>query len=287
MAVSWYEAWESGEGEIAVKKSRSEYTFIGEGSDDSAEVAASAYSSLPAAAVNPDGGPNLLRQEIRLRRVGHLHWQAVVSYAPADDAQEEPETGDIEVSFDTTAGGTQKRTWGTNQVSYYAGGNTANLHNGALGVKQTKDGLQIEGIDVPLPALDFSITGYLAEEVVTYSFVKMLAGMKGTVNNATFYTFDAGEVLFNGAVGSQRGRGDWRMTYNFSASQNLSGLEFVGIGGTITVTTKKGWQYLELLYEPDVAGSGPAALVPKPLYAIVSDVFQEADFSDLGIGTGS
>ena len=33
--------------------------------------------------------------------------------------------------------------------------------------------------------------------------------------------------------------------------------------------------------------SGQVALVPKPLYAIVSDIFQEADFSALGIGTGS
>lgn len=106
----------------------------------------------------------------------------------------------------------------------------------------------------------------------------MLFYLTGRVNHAPFKGFAAGEVLFLGASGSQRGQEDWEVTFSFAASPNVTGLAV----GQITGIAKKGWEYLWVRYEDAVDAH---TLVKQPAAAYVEQVYPYGDFALLGIGT--
>jgi hypothetical protein len=81
-----------------------------------------------------------------------------------------------------------------------------------------------EGFDIIVPTCNFSETHYIAVASVTKAYKATLVSLTGKVNNAKFRGFAAGEVLFLGASGSQRGD-DWEITFKFSANSNVKGLK--------------------------------------------------------------
>ena len=90
----------------------------------------------------------------------------------------------------------------------------------------------------------------------------------------------AGECLFLGASGSKRGEEDWEITFRFAASPNRTGITV----GDITGIAKKGWEYLWVRYA-DAEDAAAKALVKKPVAVYVEKVYEDGDFSGLGIGT--
>jgi len=104
--------------------------------------------------------------------------------------------------------------------------------------------------------------------------------LTGKVNNASWKGFAAGEVLFLGVSGSKRGEDDWEITFRFAASPNRTNIQI----GNITVASKKGWEYLWVRYA-DVEDGGSNTLVKQPVAVYVEKVYEEGDFSALGIGT--
>jgi len=129
-----------------------------------------------------------------------------------------------------------------------------------------------------VPVYHFSETHYKADEDVTAEYKATLFALTGKVNSAAFKGFEAGEVLFLGASGSKRGEEDWEITYRFAASPNATNIQV----GDITVTSKKGWEYLWVRYA-DAEDAGANALVKRPVAAYVEKVYEEGDFSALGI----
>jgi hypothetical protein len=109
-----------------------------------------------------------------------------------------------------------------------------------------------------------------------------LSAIVGTVNDATFRNFAAGEVLFLGASGTKQGNGWWQITFKFARERNATGLSV----GAITGIAKGGWQYLWVRYEDDVGGAGAnTALIKKAKAAYVETVYMSWSFSGLGIGS--
>ncbi|RMF94392.1 MAG: hypothetical protein D6741_12675, partial [Planctomycetota bacterium] len=119
---------------------------------------------------------------------------------------------------------------------------------------------------------------YIDASLVTDAYKATLYNLTGTVNNATFRNFAAGEVLFMGASGSKRGPGDWEITFRFAASPNVTGLTI----GEITGINKNGWDYLWVAYADDVDDAAKE-LIKKPIAAYVERVYRYTDFSLLGI----
>ena len=78
----------------------------------------------------------------------------------------------------------------------------------------------------------------------------------------------------------RRGDDDWEITFRFAGSPNRSGLSVGPIGNI----AKKGWEYLWVRYA-DAEDAASHSLVKAPLAAYVEKVYEEGDFSDLGIGT--
>ncbi len=202
-------------------------------------------------------------------------WQGTVSYGR--DGSQRPDVGDSSYSigggsFDTT-GGTFHVTQSISTSGRYApAGQTAPDFKGAIGV--SKDG--VEGVDLTVPVYHFSETWILAAATVTDAYKGKLFALTGTVNNAAFRGLAAGECLFLGARGAMRAGGDWEVTFEFAASPNRASFAV----GDITVTSKKGWEYMWVRYK-DAVDQNEWVKVPASVH--VEKVYQDGDFSQLGI----
>ena len=80
-----------------------------------------------------------------------------------------------------------------------------------------------------------------------------------------------------GATGQRRSADDWSLTFTFSRSQNVTSLTV----GDITGINKKGWEYMWVKYVDDTDIND--YLIRKPIGVYVERVYEESDFSDLGI----
>lgn len=202
-------------------------------------------------------------------------WEGTARYTKGSGSV--PQTGDSAFSFDTT-GGTQHITQSVETIGGYAPtGGTVPDFQGAIGVSDNS----VEGVDITVPVYKFSETHYLPASEVDNTFKGMIFDLTGKVNNATFKGLAAGECLFLGAQGSRRGTGpddDWEITLNYAASPNKTSI----VIGDITVTAKKGWEYLWIRYENAVDGVANR-VVKVPTAAYVEKVYDEADFSPLDL----
>ncbi len=210
----------------------------------------------------------LVRQSWSVDPLGGDMWEGTVRYgllAPL-------ETGQSSFNFDT-GGGTQHITQSLATVGAYApAGQTPPDFGGAIGV--TRD--NVEGVDITVPVFSFSETHYLADSLVTPAYQNVLFSLTGTVNNAPFRWFAAGECMFLGASGAKRGQDDWEITFRFAASPNRTGI----VVGDIVGIAKGGWEYLWVRYEDTEDGSSQT-LVKRPVAAYVEQVYEHTDFSQL------
>lgn len=202
-------------------------------------------------------------------------WEVTVTYGMKQGNVLNPE--EHTVSFDTS-GARAKVTHSLGTTAYVASG-TAPDFDGAVGVTKSS----VEGAEVTVPGLTFSIKKRMPASIVTQSYINTLADLTGKYNNATFAGRAAGEVRFDGATGDQQAPGaDVDITYKFTVSPNASGL---AVGG-ITGISKLGWQYLWVLFaESD--DSTANFLVQTPLAVYVEDLpnLEPANFAALQIGT--
>ena len=257
---------DSGQGEGTEELLSVELHYLVKGTDNELLAAQAVRTTAPATHNGLDRG------EITLEPIGPTQWEATVQYIPPDSQQMEP--GDSSYSFDT-GGGTQHITHGKQTMGTYAPpGKTAPDFDGAIGVTQDS----VEGVDITVPVYRFSETHVKTDAQVTSAYKGTLFNLTGKTNNGSFKGFAAGEVLFLGASGSKRSDGDWEITFNFAASPNKTGLTV----GSITGIAKKGWEYLWVRYADEV-DSGAKMLVKKPVGAYVEKVYDEGDFSGLGI----
>jgi hypothetical protein len=199
-------------------------------------------------------------------------WTGTVNYAPFEH-EDPPATGESVFNFDT-GGGTQHITQSLQTMGRFPG--TAPDFKGAIGV--THD--NVEGVDITVPVYTFSETHYVPSSTVTTSYKYTLFSLTGKVNSGSFKGLAAGECLFLGASGSKRGADDWEITFRFAGSPNRTGLSV----GPISGISKKGWEYLWVRYA-DIEDTASHTLVKQPIGAYVEKVYEEGNFSSLGIGT--
>ncbi|MBL0920932.1 MAG: hypothetical protein IBJ10_02255 [Phycisphaerales bacterium] len=248
------------------------YGIIRSDNDDDA-----AHAELLAAA--PETFNGLPRLDVRTEPIGPGLWDGEAIYGVVNvNYSGPPETGQSVYSFDT-GGATQRITQSKETMAVHApAGVTAPDFKGAINV--TAD--SVEGVDVTIPAYEFSETHYLANAAVDSAFRTNVANLTGKVNDATFRGFAAGEVLFRGASGTKRGGpdgDDWELSFRFSVSRNVTGLTI----GDMTDIDKGGWEYLWVRYAEEVDDDADA-VVKRPIAVFIERVYDEGDFSELGIG---
>jgi hypothetical protein len=221
-----------------------------------------------------------VRQKVAPDPTGPESWEVTVSYGTEDEqkSQEPPEPGTWHFTFDTT-GGTHKITqslatlWrGERSGSYPA----PNL-KGAIGY----DGKKVQGVEIVVPKLEFSITAYYQPQQITTTFMANVARNTGKTNLNPWLGFAGGEILFLGGTGQgdiptvagQRVK-PASVTYKFAASENLIDIPV----GDIVVPSKKGWEYLWVRYEK-IEETG--FVFPIPVHAYVEKVYRDTDFGTL------
>ena len=221
----------------------------------------------------PETYDALKRKNWGVERIGNNWWRGTVRYVHEEYIL--PETGESSFAFDT-GGGTQHITQSLQTIAKYApAGQTAPDFKGAVGV--THD--NVEGVDITVPVYHFSETHYLPVATVTQAYKDKLRALTGKVNDTDFKGHSAGECLLLGVAGSQRGANDWEISFRFASSENKTDLTV----GEITGIAKKGWEYMWVRYAnaEDVTAK---ALIKKPVAVYIEKVYEEGDFSQLGIG---
>lgn len=213
--------------------------------------------------------------------IGDEAWQLTVSYvsAGADDDQK-PDPLRRSRSFDTS-GATVHITQSVDGTERRYPTNVAPDMKGAIGV----DGDNVNGVDIVVPHLQWTESYDVAAQYVTSEYINVLADITGSVNNSNFRLFRHGEVLFLGATGSQdwdeeRGNSPWTLSYKFVAAKNRAADSALTIGDIANIE-KNGHEYLWIRYESGVAND---TLLKRPRHVYVDKVYEEKDFSLLGIG---
>lgn len=198
----------------------------------------------------------------------------VVSYASIAQT-----SGDQVTKFSTTGEKTKVKSSIATSDSQAADGETAFDFGGAIGVQENG---RIDGVDIVVPSLSMVLTRCMDDSDVTSTFIENLHSLTGVVNSAAVTihgkSFSAGEVLFKGAEGSQRGNDDWEITFHFACSPNDAtynpGPNFTG------TLDKKGWDYV-WWYPGTREDTTNNKTVSIPVAAYAEQVYPTADLTAL------
>jgi len=200
-------------------------------------------------------------------------WAGSVTFVPPERKKDDPsEVGESSYQFDT-GGGSQHITHVKNADHHKATyPSDAFDPKGLIGV--TKNG--VEGCDIMIPVFNWSETHVVPDSTVTEAYKGKLYSLTACTNAGTFRGNAVGEVLFVGASGTQRGGGDWEITFRFAASPNLTGIQIGDIEGIV----KGGWDYLWVRTEQKVHND---ELGYHPIAVYVEQVYEPGNFEDLEI----
>ena len=208
-------------------------------------------------------------------------WDATVTYQPN---RKSPEIGDMTLTW-KTGGGTQHITQSLREVARYAPpGEVAPPSYGAIGARP--DGT-VEGVDILVPQFEWSEKYTVNPGMLTWAYAVTCAYLTRCVNNHGFRGFAPGEVQFRGSAAEVRLTGTVEqpelradIQYEFAAEPNVVGRQI----GDIEGIAAKGQEYIDVQYEQtDVPGS--AKTRPRPVAVYVQQLYHEASFVPLGIGT--
>lgn len=280
--ISW-EKWDSREPAIDLRGDGSSgvLTFIVEGTTDEAAALAEVQNNQA-----PASYLGMVLDRLGAKRIGQQHWEVIAEYTDpeAKEKEEPPAVDEIEMSFDTT-GFTTHITHSIKDlqvVKPVGSGVVPYPMYGAIGVSKDGPSIQIEGVDIVAPTLAVTLRTRKLSSFFSPAYVKIVADLTGTMNKNPFRGFAAGELLFAGGGGTQRGSGEVDLTYSFWGQSNKTITQIGGVN-TATPLVKRGWDYF-WVYSQNVVDGATSALVPKWEQAHVAQVYQEADWSPLGLG---
>lgn len=203
-------------------------------------------------------------------------WEASVPYKPREEPEEKPsqsvEEDYTSIEFDGLAG-SEHATQCIEQTDY--GPVSGRDIKDTLVVGLRKDG--VEGYERQVAKFHFIVNIRL--KGITPAHVAMLAEMtdETPVNNAPFFGFGAGEVLFKGARGRipKKSTSPRELGLHFAVSRTRKNLK---VGQEITIPEKPGWDYLWVMYKKAVLSD---RMVDVPDVAFVSKIYERGDFSRL------
>jgi hypothetical protein len=254
-----------------------------------AEVVTAVQAAVPAnLAMIGTNGYLLPLDDVKLEHVTDALWLVEATFKRPQPRDKLPESNGPVIDFDTT-GGTQHIVVSKAYQSYVPGGGTVRDVKGVIG----DDGKRVNGVDIGYAVYRFSEEwtlpdtsvpstpgGGIAATACTTAYRATLKALTFRTNSAAFRGFAIGEVLFEGATGRRVKGGAFDVTYKFAVSPNATNLAV----GDITVSSKGGWQYLDVRMK-DSANAD--RVVQVPAQATVHTVYDAGDFSQLAIGTGA
>lgn len=219
---------------------------------------------------------NLLIRNFSPRRLGRGLYTVKADYGTASDTsrtQVSPtplstNSGQDSYVFSfSTTGGTAHITEALEQTQYTVTGTPP-----TLGTRVNDNGTEVEGVDIVIPAMNFTIRKRKVGAQITLAYINTLVSATGKMNTAAFLGFARGELLFTGAEGQQVRGGDTEVTFNFVAKPNLANVT----RNTVSIGDVRGHDYVWTYYKPGFGEVRAASAVCK---ARLYDFF---DFTLLG-----
>jgi len=271
MALSIYE--KNGSPNIQLEGTRLKLTrtYVVMGTRGEQTVTSFVAANVPITATF--SGKNLIRRRIGIEQVGdqsatRATWEAQVEY-------EEPTNATL-IGFEGGVSPNNVHITASKEVvaTYAAPGATAPNLKGVIGYR---DG-DIEGCDIIVPEVEFSLTIEPINVTDPFAFLRSTALLTGRVNANSYCGFSSGELLFRGGNLSGDAEKGFRVAYSFAASPNLSNIKV----GDITVTFKRGWDYLDPYYESKV-DENSKTLIKQPTAIFIHRVYEYSTFAFPGI----
>lgn len=145
-----------------------------------------------------------------------------------------------------------------------------------------------DGTDIVVPTWARSETHRFSPADLTLAKIAVFRNTVGKVNDAAWREFTGKrECLMHSITGKRRDTGSWDISFRFLGSETFSNLEIDdGSDTPIVVTQKLGWDYLDIRFMPrEIDIGGRNVMFKVPVEAIVHRVYDEADFTLLGIGS--
>ena len=292
MSMTWHEAADSRDGSFQPKDGQRTFRFVATGATSDATIYAYALSNLTLTDALGFVLTDVGVQPITIGPTADAcSWLVVATYShpQSEESQEANDqqlpTGGIDWTF---RAGTQSGhiDHALHQTEYPGG---AVDDAGALkrGINVTAD-FEVRGIDIPVPQMELKIWRYYPRQIMKgnagIQTAKFLASMCGTTNNADWWTFERGELRFEGAEPEDRGVFDTKVTFTFAAEANRKNIDFGQVGfAAVNIPLKRGHEYLHVQHKRDADDAGKEMIV-RPWRVCVAQVSPEADFSLFGLG---
>ena len=189
---------------------------------------------------------------------------------------------------------------GEYRVSFDTGGNTSRVYFGPgtdpfdaihkagpgsvipFGTAINVVGERVEGIDQVIPGLKVRVNKRFAGSSVTDAFVRTLADLTGSINDATFLGYGEGELLLLGVQGEQGQIGggspdtDPELVYDFLVAFDGSDEELDGI----TIPDRPGHAVTWAYYIEEDVGDYTS---PRTQQVNIVEIYPKKDFTQLGI----
>lgn len=260
--------------EVSPIEIQEERRFTIRGTSDQVEARLALLNAAPASVpLIGDSGFRIIRQGHRVREIEYQIWEGIVYYSTLGQDAFEFELG-IGFSEHLTINDRGPR------FAYPAPGRQAPNTRGLIGI----DGDQVRGVDIPPSSI---ASRFIRRKVfhvsqMTDTYVKTLSGMVHTVNNAPFWGFNSGEVLFLGVHGGRVKSDEWELFFHWAVEENATNIPIPNDAPVVTVPSKDGWDYLWVLSAP----VADAHMLVRDIVAVyVERLFPRTNFANLGIGT--
>lgn len=246
------------------------YTLRTTAGEDEVAVKAALMSAVPATI----GTKVLQIAESTVEEQASSVWYGTAVYAPPQFLAREEDTSTL--TFEVT-GTTQRITQSRATINTYVAPSftTAVDYKGAINVDG--DGIP-QGVDILVPTIGYTVNHTFPATKLPGAYAVTLANTVGRVNNATFQGIARRGALLERVVGTRRTDQRWDLSFTFAVSKNETSLTI----GSITGIAKAGWDYLWVTYWDRVING---VRVREPVQVNVEQVYEEADFSLLDIGT--
>lgn len=283
MSIIVYESWGDGQySSTLTKESSGSSKVFCEGTNDLRAAASAIQSWLPATLfdLNSGSGYLLLDKFGPITRIAEYAFECPVSYVDPEgsgsDKRDPPKLGEFKVDFDVST--INQRVTFSEAGSYTAYVDPAyadpNPH-GAINFSKHDGKVKVEGIDIRVPSLKFSVAYRLPRGTITTAYVKKLRDKVLKRNSAKWLSWGARELLFVGATGSQAVFGEPELKFDFETD-----IEVKKTFGDIPEVTKPPHDYLDLVYDTE-ADEAAKKLVSKPIAAYVHNFYGVTNFPAL------
>lgn len=182
-------------------------------------------------------------------------WKCRIKYA-AFREKRELQAGESEFVF-SSAQRSITRTWSIDSRVYDESGNVTSSTPDARIIGYNEQERRADGTEVTEYLNAFSWRVAVPFSVATESWRRAAGDLRGSVNQSSFFGYNAGEVMFTDITGSVRGDQLYRFELSFLQGLNPG---TITIGG-ISVPSVKFWEHLDIDDQQLVESNG--IIVPK------------------------